>query len=295
MSKVKIVTHSSKFHTDDIFAVATLSLVLGEDNIEIIRSRDPEVIKTGDYVVDVGGEYNFDTKRFDHHQIGGAGKRENGIPYASFGLIWKHYGAQVCGNEDVMRRVEQILVQPVDAGDNGVKTFDMKIENVNPYTIGAFFDTYNPSWKNEDNIRINEFMTAVSVAKDLLVRIINKERDFFEADEIVKDLYKKSSDKRLIVMKKYYPSNETLSKFSEPLFTVYPQGDGKWVIKAIKNDDESFDYRKYLPKEWSGKTGSSLEELTGVIGANSCHNALFIATAKTKKAILKMAEIALNS
>jgi uncharacterized UPF0160 family protein len=295
MAKTKIVTHSSKFHTDDIFAVATLSLVLGEENIEVVRSRDPEVIKTGDYVVDVGGEYNLDTKRFDHHQKGGAGQRENGIPYASFGLVWKHFGTQVSGSEEVMKRIDQQLVQPVDAGDNGVKTFNKIIEDVNPYTIGAFFDTYNPSWKNEDNVRINEFMTAVGIARGLLLRIISKEKDFFEADRMVKDIYASCEDKRLIVMDKYYPSNETLCNFPEPLFTVYPQGDGKWVIKAIKDDDESFDYRKYLPKDWSGKTGAELEDVTGVTGANSCHNALFIATAKSREAILKMAEIAINS
>ena len=86
--KIKIVTHSSGFHTDDVFAVATLLIMLGENaDVEIIRSRDMEVIKTGDYVVDVGGVHDPVTNRFDHHQAGGAGKRENDIPYASFGLV----------------------------------------------------------------------------------------------------------------------------------------------------------------------------------------------------------------
>lgn len=295
MSKIKIVTHNSKFHTDDIFAVATLMLVLGEDNVEVIRSRDPEVIKTGDYVVDVGLVHDHDLHRYDHHQEGGAGKRDNGVPYASFGLVWKHFGEQICGNTDLANRIDQLLVQPIDAGDNGVKTFNKTIDGVNPYTIGAFLDTYNPSWKNEDNIRIKEFLIAVSHAKDLLKRIIVKEKDYFEADKLVVDLYNMAEDKRLIVMDKYLPSNETLCRFPEPLFTVYPQGDGKWVIKGLKCDEESFDYRKYLPKSWSGKNGEELEKISGVVGANSCHNALFIATAKTKEAVFKMAEIALNS
>lgn len=295
MSKIKIVTHNSKFHTDDIFAVATLSLALGEEDIEVVRSRDMEVIKTGDYVVDVGLVYDHNLHRYDHHQEGGAGKRENGIPYASFGLVWKHFGEQVCGSQKIGERIDQTLVQPVDAGDNGVQTFELKIDDVIPFTVGAFFDTYNPSWKNEDNTRMKEFMLAVGVARDLLKRIIDREKDFFEADEIVRDFYNKSTDKRFVLMDKYYPSNETLCTFPEPLFTAFPQGDGKWVIKAIKDNDESFVYRKYLPKDWSGKYGEELEKITGVVGANSCHNALFIATAKSKEAILKMAEIALNS
>ncbi len=58
----------------------------------MIRTRDLEVINKADIVIDVGGEYNADTGRFDHHQRGGAGERENGIPYSSFGLIWQKYG-----------------------------------------------------------------------------------------------------------------------------------------------------------------------------------------------------------
>ena len=54
---MKIITHSGNFHTDEVFACAVLSL-LNDGNIEVIRSRDSEVWATGDYVVDVGGEYN---------------------------------------------------------------------------------------------------------------------------------------------------------------------------------------------------------------------------------------------
>src|SRR3990167_8310800 len=87
MKKI-VVTHSGNFHTDEVFACAVLSL-LNDGNIEVIRSRDSEVWATGDYVVDVGGEYNSERGRFDHHQEGGAGVRPNGIPYSSFGLVWK--------------------------------------------------------------------------------------------------------------------------------------------------------------------------------------------------------------
>ena len=48
---MKIVTHNAKFHTDDVFAVATL-LVLYPD-AKIIRTRDEALVKTADIVVDV--------------------------------------------------------------------------------------------------------------------------------------------------------------------------------------------------------------------------------------------------
>ena len=36
----------------------------------MIRSRDPQVLATGDIVLDVGGK-NDGVKNFDHHQRGG--------------------------------------------------------------------------------------------------------------------------------------------------------------------------------------------------------------------------------
>ena len=39
----KIVTHSGNFHTDEVFACATLS-ILNKGNIEIARSRDGELL-----------------------------------------------------------------------------------------------------------------------------------------------------------------------------------------------------------------------------------------------------------
>ena len=120
LKKKKIcVTHNGAFHTDDLFATATLS-ILNNGNIKIIRTRDSEVFKKADYVYDVGGDYNPINNIFDHHQRGGAGNRENGIPYSSFGLIWKKYGEKICGSKEVADRVERKIVQPIDANDNGI-------------------------------------------------------------------------------------------------------------------------------------------------------------------------------
>ncbi len=295
MARVKIVTHSSKFHTDDIFAVATLSLVLGEENIEVIRSRDPEIIKTGDYVVDVGLIYQHDLHRYDHHQEGGAGKRDNGIPYASFGLVWKHFGSQICVNDDIFEKLDKFLVQPIDAGDNGMELVDLRIEGVHPNTIVNFFESYNPTWKIDDIERIEQFMFAVKLARDYILRIVKLYSDLNDAAIEVRSIYEKSSDKRMIVMDKFYPASLAVRDLKEVLFTVYPRGDGNWSVKAVKEDEESFVYRKLLPKNWSGKRDVELENITGVKDATFCHNHLYIATAKSKEAAVKMAEIALNS
>lgn len=293
--KIRIITHDSKFHTDDIFAVATLSIILEKEGIEfeIIRSRDMEVIRSADYVVDVGGVYDQETNRFDHHQTGGAGKRENGIPYASFGLVWKHFSGKICENIEVAEEIDEILVQPIDTGDNGLEIVDLRFKGLHPHTIIMYFESFNPTWKDPDVERLEEFTMAVGLAKDYIKRIIKLRSDLAESNQIVRKIYSSSEDKRLVVLDNFYPFNEAL-KGTEVLFSVYPQGD-RWVLKATKDDDESFVYKKLMPKEWAGKMDNDLEKITGVSGAISCHNNLWIATAKTKEGILKMAEIALNS
>ena len=113
-SKKIIVTHSSKFHPDDIFAVTTLELMLEKECIEyeVIRTRDMEITNKADYVVDAGFIYDEARERFDHHQIEGAGARNNGSPYASFGLVWKKYGYMLCGNQEIAQSAKKRNILP---------------------------------------------------------------------------------------------------------------------------------------------------------------------------------------
>src|SRR4051812_45467880 len=102
--KIKLVTHDGSFHSDDLFAAAALSILFSNKNLpyEIIRSRDEETIASADYVFDVGGQYDAEKNRFDHHQAEGAPTpRANGIPYSSFGLVWKKFGTEICGKKEV--------------------------------------------------------------------------------------------------------------------------------------------------------------------------------------------------
>jgi uncharacterized UPF0160 family protein len=74
-----LVTHSGSFHQDELFAIATLLLIFG-DEIKIVRTRDSALIEKADYAIDVSGINDPKKGRFDHHQEGGAGQRANGIP-----------------------------------------------------------------------------------------------------------------------------------------------------------------------------------------------------------------------
>lgn len=292
--KITIVTHSSGFHTDDVFAVATLLLVLGEKvSFEVIRSREKEIIDKADYVVDTGNTYEPLKNRFDHHQEGGAGKRLNGVPYASFGLVWKKYGEQLSGSMKKYEKIDRILVQPIDAGDNGLKFLETKIQNLHPFDIGILTSIFAPTWK-ENEVSIDEvFLQLVSYAKRIISRLIISVGDATEAEQLVIDSYNSSPDKRLILLNERYPWEEILSQYPEPLYVVYKNQQSNWSIKTIRNDRFSYEPRKKLPESWAGKRDKELEDATGVSDAVFCHNARFMAVAKTKEAILKMAEAAL--
>jgi len=296
MKKLTIVTHNSHFHTDDVFAVATLLLLLEKEyEVNVVRSRDQTVIAEADYVVDVGGVYDPDKNCFDHHQAGGAGKRENSIPYASFGLVWKKYGEQLCGSQEIANYIDQILVQPIDAIDNGVAISRKLFGDIKIYDVGDFLNAFLSTWKEEQNNVDEIFEKVLPYAKLILNREITRQRDSLEAREIIVKIYNESRDKKLIIFDEPYPALEFLSKFPEPLFFIMPRVDGTWSIRAVRDREDSFINRKDLPESWAGKSGEELEKVARVPGAIFCHSGRFLVVAKTKEAILKLAAIALRS
>ena len=277
---MRIVTHGSGFHTDDVFAVATLLLVLGE--AEVVRSRDSEIQATADYLVDTGMKYDPANKMFDHHQLGGAGVRENGIPYASFGLVWKEYGEKLTGGKEESRVIEQKLVMPIDAYDNGVAIAKYRFERVREYAIGNFLATFG------------DFMEAVKVAKEVLMKEISLAKKLISDKEKILRAYEESPDKRLIILDEDLEGwNDVLRSKSEPLYVIHPRPDKGFSLKAVQ--EEGFKSRKSLPAGWRGHEKAELEKITGVPDAVFCHREGFMAACKTKEATLKLAEIALNS
>ena len=76
------VTHGGRFHADDVFSSALLRLLNPKIKIRRVM-RLPE--NFDGLAFDIGGG------DFDHHQ-NGAPVRENGVPYAAFGLLWRAFG-----------------------------------------------------------------------------------------------------------------------------------------------------------------------------------------------------------
>ena len=258
--KKLLITHDGRFHADDVFACATLMMMLG-DKAKIIRTRNPKIIATGDYVFDVGGTYDSEKKHFDHHQRGGAGIRDNSIPYAAFGLVWKEYGEIVGGSKKISDIVDARLVQPIDAGDNAVSVFDTIPGMPFPYIIQNMFGAFVPTWKEDPRIADDMFKKLVTIAIEVIQREIVQARDYIDAEEKVGVLYDKCDDKRILILDNCYPWEEIALKYPEPLFVVSTRSEGKWKAEGALVSKGSFDRRAYFPKEWAGLRDEELAEV----------------------------------
>jgi uncharacterized UPF0160 family protein len=289
-----IAVHDGKFHADDIFACATINLMLGT-KAKVIRTRDEMLIAKADYVADVGNVYDPAQRRFDHHMREGAGARANGIPYAAFGLVWKEYGEKVCGSKAVADRIDARLVAPIDAEDNGMSIYDPKGETL-PFTIQQFFYLHRPTWKESEELYDEAFPKLVALAEEVLIREIEIQSDILEATDIVERAYVGAVDKRLIVLDVACPHGEILASHPEPLLVVSPRrGSTNWGVGLVSAGTHLFETRMKLPEAWAGLRDEEFAKVTGVSDAVFCHRALFLAVAKSKEGALALAKLALIS
>jgi len=288
MTDITIATHNGNFHADDVFSIAALKNIFPSFNL--IRTRDLELIGKADIAIDVGGEYDADAGRFDHHQRGGAGGRENGIPYSSFGLIWQKYGLQIChGSQEIANAVDAGLVSTIDAIDCG------HVEGVSQgISLSQTISMFNPSWQ-EDTHFDTCFDEAVEFAARVLARFIATANGGISAKAIVAKAINGAEDPRVIVLEKYTPWKRTVHALSEDaLYMVYPSPTGQWRIQTVPVEPGSFENRKSLPKQWAGLSDKALQDVTGIDDAMFCHNGLFIAGAASFESTMKMATIALQ-
>lgn len=296
---ITIVTHSGQFHTDDVFAVATLRLLLENDTQEVVvhRTRDTQIISTADYVVDVGEVYNPAERRFDHHQQQGAGVREDGIPYASFGLVWKEYGDRIVGGDkDISNQIEQKLVKPIDAMDNGINFMKSDRDGLFMYDLKDVTFAYKNTWKEDDEMLSENFKYLTGFAMNLIKREISVLKDIRESDIEVNKIMAQQQYKTLLILDKPYQYELSVSSKPYILLVVHPKRqDDTWAVETARDDIRSYKSRIDLPAEWAGKSGAELREVTGVEDAIFCHKGRFIAVAQTREGAIKLAELALKA
>ena len=289
-----IATHSGSFHADEVFAIAALTLLDG--SVEVVRTRDAEAVANADLRIDVGFRDDPGTGDFDHHQRDFAAARDNGVRYASFGLVWREFGPQICdGDAEVADGVDATLVQPVDANDTGQALTRSLIDGVRPMTVNAIIGGFNPRWDETltPEAERERFDAAVDLAKGILAREVASAASGRRAERIVRDAIAAAADPRVVELPINAPWKQVLvPEAPDAWFVIYPKRQG-FGLEAVPRELGSFENRRDLPAAWGGLEGPDLVAATGVPDAVFCHAKRFLAVAGSREGIGRLAELAL--
>ena len=258
-------THSGKFHADDVFSAALLLYL----NPEIMITRGNRVPEDFDGIV-----FDIGRGQYDHHQKDSR-IRENGIPYAAFGLLWEELGADILG-EELAQKFDESFVQPLDNNDNtGEKN-----------ELATLIGNFNPTWDAEGS-NDEAFFQAVSVAGMILENKFERFRGNERADKRVEEIYahheqavhdreKRRDDARILILPEFVPCQKFLSE-TEIAFVIFPSNRGGYCIQPQKKE-YSMNYKCSFPVEWLGLENEELAAVTGLKSAGFCHKGGFLMT-----------------
>ena len=273
-------THSGKFHADDVFSSALLLYL----NPEIRIIRENKVPEDFDGIV-----FDIGRGRYDHHQKDSR-IRENGIPYAAFGLLWEKLGPEILG-EELAQKFDESFVQPLDNNDNtGEKN-----------ELATLIGNFNPTWDAQGG-NDEAFFQAVSVAGMILEnkfeRYLGNERADKRVEEILEEHQKailsgeKSKEEaRILILPEFVPCQKRLSE-TEIAFVIFPSNRGGYCIQPQKKE-YSLNYKCSFPVEWLGLENEELVAATGLPSAGFCHKGGFLMTTGTLEDAVKACEISL--
>ena len=280
------LTHGGVSHSDEVMATAILSAI---EPVLLNRTfKVPE--NTTALAYDVGGG------KYDHHQVGGNGSRENGVPYSSAGLIWRDFGHQIVSCDQVWEFVDRELISGIDAVDNGVLPgVDYPVK---PATIASLVSAFNPDW-DADVTPDDCFLEAVAFAQGVLARAIETAESKVRAREIVDEAIAASEDK-IIILPRFAPWQEYVlisedPKAADAFYVIFPSTRGGYNLQAIPNSPGSFGNRKPLPESWRGLPAAELQEVSGIADANFCHKGGFIGGADSLEGAVAMAKKAIEA
>ena len=282
----KAFTHSGKFHADDVFSSALLLYL----NPQITITRGNRVPEGYDGIV-----FDIGRGRYDHHQRDSR-VRENGVPYAAFGLLWEELGSGILG-ETLAQRFDEEFVQPLDKNDNtGEKN-----------ELASLIGNFNPVWdeteaadgvteeKRDRGLSVG-FLRAVQVAGMVLENKFARYRADARADEKINQVLAmqetQGGDARILVLPEFVPCQKRL-KETDTAFVIFPSNRGGYCIQPQKKPD-SMNYKCSFPKQWLGLENEELQAATGLASAGFCHKGGFLMTVGDEADAIRACEISLE-
>lgn len=273
-------THSGKFHADDVFSAALLLYL----NPEITITRGNQVPENYEGLV-----FDIGRGQYDHHQKDSR-IRDNGVPYAAFGLLWEKLGPEILG-EELALKFDESFVQPLDINDNtGEKN-----------ELATLIGNFNPGWDSKSN-NDEAFFQAVSVAGMILEnkfeRYLGNERADRRVEEVLTEHAASlasgdtpAENTNILILPEFIPCQKRLSE-TNIAFVIFPSNRGGYCIQPQKKE-YSLNYKCSFPSEWLGLENEELQKETGLVSAGFCHKGGFLLTTGTLEDAVKACEISL--
>ncbi|KAI5078618.1 hypothetical protein GOP47_0006289 [Adiantum capillus-veneris] len=320
---LSIGTHNGTFHCDEALGCFLLRLTPRFRDAHIVRTRDPQVLGTLDAVLDVGGIYEHESYRYDHHQKGFEVSFGHGFntKLSSAGLVYKHFGLDIVSKEmdvesnhpDVIQMYKALyknFVEAIDAVDNGVNQYDTdKLPRyVDNTRLSGRVAKLNPDWIEVNSTeRENDcFNQAMELAgQEFLDSLRYHVKSWLPARSIVSNCIKKRKELeqsgQIMMLDRFCPWKEHIHELEEELqvdpsikYVLYQDGRNlQWRIQAVVVAVGKFESRRPLPAAWRGLVDEKLSEVVGVGGCVFVHSSGFIGGNISFEGVLAMGKKAL--
>ncbi|KAJ2548642.1 hypothetical protein EV175_004750 [Coemansia sp. RSA 1933] len=321
-----IGTHNGTFHCDEALACYMLRQLDEYKDAKVVRSRDPAVLETCDIVVDVGGVYSHETKRYDHHQreFDEQFSENHKTKLSSAGLIYKHYGKDVIkaildgekitdAEVDVLHdKIYDVLIEGIDGNDNGISRYPENIEAAykESTSLPSRVSRLNPWWNQPEGDMDARFAKAMEITGDeFYERVRYYALAWVPGRNIVEQGFNSRSDidqsGQIVLFDQFCPWKEHLDNIEEEalakepnsaklIYVLYPDTANNWRVQAIAENPGSFKSRHALPEAWRGVRDNELSERSGIEGCIFVHQSGFIGGNKTRDGALALARKALT-
>lgn len=318
---ITIQTHDKCFHADDVAAVSLLGSYYNKKDtkIQLVRSRDTELMKQADILVDVGFVYDPTVKRFDHHQDDCNevfGPTFN-IPLSSVGMVWKHYGKDILelyisSSEEfnIIKDWKEHLdglhtevyvktIQELDGHDNGIVPVDGGKRNYWTHlSLSGIISSMNSPDTNNDEDQLRAFEKAVRffgmVFEIKLEEIVRKYFDYIVSYNIVLKLLSENLHNEYLVVDKKIPTIykclNTLDPNCRIKFLIFTDGD-HIAVRTRNKKDEMFTSLVPLLSYDQAVSKLSENEISELV---FIHKACFIAKTKSLSLAIKLVELSLT-
>lgn len=280
-TKIKLVTHAGRFHSDEVTATAILELFLDQYSIDYEVIRDSFPVKSGytdespDTIV-----YDIGLGMYDHHQHGIDAMHCRRLDidgkigkYAAVGLIWKEIGPFMFPS--LWSEIYDLYIRDIDDHDNG--------EKGNQYS--RMIALFNPQPGIDKYTEDKVFFEVVKAVKAIFNQVFKSYNDLDQQYGVI-ELALSFNDEDYIMTDdflftaKEYPAARSWCRNHDIPFYIYPSSRTGYCFETIS----------IVPGDMKNHLRDIPKEVREWEGVNFLHPTCFLGAADTKERAIEVVE-----